>query len=249
MEDPEFGTLLLERKNAAGVWFAIGWPLGAVLGAAGALLLSQDAAHVTVAAVLWAGAGLCVFVPVLMPARLLRFHEIGLVDLAPLRAPVRLPYARVERMDWEMYKPRVGVTLRARLVGDGRKIDFMVRMDTGGRTQQDVQRVRDAIASSMAPALLARVQGDERLAWGTARDGGVELRREGLAYRPVAFLGKGPAEFVPWSIPLEYLFRDGFLAVRRAGTTEPLFALPCTARDFYPCFLVFTRLGEVRPVA
>ena len=249
MDDPEFGALLLERKNAAGVWFAIGWPLAAVLGGVGALLLNQDAANVTVAAVLWAAAGLCLFVPILMPARRLRFHEAGLVDVAPLRAPARLPYARVERMDWEVFKPRVGVTLRARLVGGGRKIDFMVRMDTGGRTEQTLERVRDAIASSMAPGLLARVQRDEPLPWGTARHGGVELRREGLAYRPVGFLGKGEQRFVPWSTPFEYVFRSGFLAVRRAGTTEALFTLPCTASDFFPCFLVFTHLGQVRPIA
>jgi hypothetical protein len=248
MEPADLGSLILERKYAAGVWFAIGWPVAGVLGGAGAVLLSQDAANVTTATVLWAVGGLCLFLPLLLPSRRLRFHERGLVDRRPLRAPFVLPYERVERMDWEVYKPRVGVTLQARLVGGGRRIDFMVRMDTGGRVEQGLERVRDHIASHMAVALLARVQADGAVAWGSAREGGVRLHREGLAYRPTGFLGKGPEQVVPWETPFEYLLRDGVLAVRRTGAVEALFTLPCTATDFYPGFVVFTSLGEVRPI-
>lgn len=245
MQADEFGGLLLERKEPAGVWFAIGWPVAALLGGAGALLLGRD---VTAAAILWAIAGLCVLVPLFLPGRRLRFHETGLVDSAPLRAPFRLPYERVERMTWGAYKPHVGATVRATLVGGGRTLAFTDRMDTGGRYQHSLERVRDAIASRMAIRLHARVQADEAVAWGAPGDGAVRIARRGLSYRPIGFLGKGEERVVPWSTPIDYVFRNGFLTVVQSRTAESLFTLPCAAPDFYPCFLVFAAMGCVRDV-
>jgi hypothetical protein len=239
----EFGGLLLERKEPAGVWFAIGWPLAALCGGAGVLGLDRD---VTIAAVLWAMTGLCLLVPLFLPGRRLRFHETGLVDTAPLRAPFRLPYERVERMTWGAYKPHVGATVRATLVAGGRRIAFIDRMDTGGRYQYTLERVRDAIASHMAIRLHARVQADEPVAWGSPRDGAVQIARRGLSYRPIGFLGKGEERVVPWSTPIDYVFRNGFLTVVQSGTAESLFTLSCAAPDFYPCFLVFASMGCVR---
>lgn len=245
MENPELGRLLLERKEPAGVWFAIGWPTAALLGGAGALVLDRD---VTIAAILWGAAGLCLLVPLFLPGRRLRFHETGLVDTAPLRAPFRLAYRRLDRMTWGVYKPHVGATVRATLVGGGRTIAFTDRMDAGGRYQQTLERVRDAIASEIALRLHARVQADEPLAWGGARDGAVQIARRGLSYRPLGFLGKGEERVVPWSTPIDYVFRNGFLTVAQSSTAEALFTLPCAAPDFYPCFLVFAAMGCVRDV-
>ena len=243
MRDAEFGGLLLERKEPAGVWFAIGWPAAALLGAAGAYELDRD---VTAAAVLWAIAGLGILVPLFLPGRKLRFHETGLVDTRPARAPFRLAYGDVERMTWGAYKPHVGATVRATLVGGGRRLDFTDRMDTGGRYQQTLERVRDAIASHMAARLHARVQADEPLPWGSQRDGAVQIARRGLSYRPIGFLGRGEERVVPWSTPIDYVFRNGFLTVLQSSTAEALFTLPCAAPDFYPCFLVFATMGCVR---
>ena len=47
LETAKFGGLLLERKEPAGVWFAIGWPTAALLGGGGVLALDQiGRAHV-----------------------------------------------------------------------------------------------------------------------------------------------------------------------------------------------------------
>jgi hypothetical protein len=246
VETAEFGGLLLERKEPAGVWFAIGWPTAALLGVAGVPALDRD---VTVAAILWAIAGLCMLVPLFLPGRRLRFHETGLVDTAPLRAPFSLAYERLERMTWGAYKPQVGATVRATLVGGGRRIAFTDRMDTGGRYQHTLERVRDAIASHMAARLHARVQDDVPLAWGGPRDGAVRIARGGLTYRPIGFLGQGAERVVPWSTPVDYVFRNGFLTVLQSSTREALFTLPCAAPDFYPCFLVFAAMGCVRELA
>jgi hypothetical protein len=243
VETQGFGLLLLERKEPAGVWFAIGWPVAALLGGLGALVLDRE---VTLAAVLWALAGLCLLVPLFLPGRRLRFHETGLVDKAPLRAPFQLAYQDLDRMTWSSYKPGVGATVRATLVGGGRTIAFTERVDAGGGYQQALERVRDAIASRMALRLHARVQADEALAW--SRDGAVRIARRGLSYRPLGFLGQGDERVVPWSTPIDYVFRNGFLTVARSSTAEALFTLPCAAPDFYPCFLVFASMGCVRDV-
>jgi hypothetical protein len=245
VETQEFGPVLLERKEPAAVWFAIGWPAAALVGGAGALALHRD---VTLAAILWAAAGLCLLVPLFLPGRRVRFHETGLVDTAPLRVPFRLAYDRVERMTWSASKPRAAATVRATLVGGGRTLAFTDRMDTGGRYQQTLERVRDAIASHMAVRLHARVHADEPLAWGGLRDGAVRIARRGLSYRPIGFLGTGEERVVPWSTPIDYVFRNGFLTVAKSRTAEALFTLPCAAPDFYPCFLVFASMGCVRDV-
>lgn len=243
METADFGALLLERKQAAGVWFAIGWPLAALLGVGGYLVLDRD---VTVAAVLWGLAGLCVFVPLVLPARKTRFHETGLTVTTPLRAQFALPYDRIELMTWQSFKPSVGTTVRATLRGGGRRLDFMWRMDTGGQRQQAVERVRDQIASRIAVGLHAVVRSGQPLAWGTKRDGSVRIGRDGLAYRPMGFLGAGEERLVPWATGFDYAFRNGFFSVFPSGATEALFTLACESPDFYPCFLVFSSMGAVR---
>jgi hypothetical protein len=245
VEIGEFGELLLERKRPAGVWFAIAWPIAALFGIGGTRVLDRNA---TVAAILWAMAGLCLLVPLFLPGRRLRFHATGLVDTAPLRAPFHLPYERLERMTWGAYRPQVGATVRATLVGGGRRIAFIDRVDHGSRYHQSLDRVRDAIASQMAIRLHARLEAEETLAWGPPRSGSVQIARRGLSYRPIGFLGRGEERVVPWSTPIDYVFRNGFVTVLRSDTTEALFTLPCAAPDFYPCFLVFAAMGCVREI-
>jgi hypothetical protein len=76
----------------------------------------------------------------------------------------------------------------------------------------------------------------------------VLIARRGLSYRPIGFLGTGEERVVPWSTPIDYVFRNGFLTVTKSRTAEALFTLPCAAPDFYPCFLVFASMGCVRDV-
>ena len=76
----------------------------------------------------------------------------------------------------------------------------------------------------------------------------MQIARGGLSYRPIGFLGKGEERVVPWSTPIDYVFRNGFLTVAQSRTAEALFTLPCAAPDFYPCFLVFASMGCVRDV-
>src|SRR5262245_19719502 len=111
MDSPNgFGDLIVERRNAAGVWFGILWPAAALAGAGGALALNAAVPKVGLAAALFATAGILLLAPLLLPRRVLRFHDRGLIESLPLQSDKPLRYEEIEHMTWVSLKPAVGMT-------------------------------------------------------------------------------------------------------------------------------------------
>lgn len=243
----DFGALILERKFSAMIWSVL-WVGAVLLGGWGALALNASVPDVSLAATLFVLALVLLVAPFLLPGRVVRFYERGLTEKVPLKGVYSLRYEDVEHMTWRAVKPRVGVTVQAEFVAGGRRIRFDAMMDTGGRLQQSLESLRDRIAPYVAARLERRVRANQPCPWGGSGGARVRLQRDGIAYRPERFLGPGDEQIVPWATPLTFVFRNGGFAVKPSGGQEALFALACEERDFYPGFLVFRAMGQVRPV-
>lgn len=242
----DFGQLILERKNGAKIWAALTWGLALILGTEGAFMLNASVPKVELAATLFAVAVVLMVAPFFLPNRVLRFHERGLTERLPLRGVFPLRYEDLEHMKWRAVKPSVGVLVEAELLGAGRRITFSARMDTGGRFQQNVEGLRDRIAPYVAARVRRQIQANQPFAWGSERGASVRLLRDGIAYRPVRFVGRGDEQLIPWTTPLDFAIRDGWLAVFPSAGTEALFTLACEAPDFYPGLLAFIAMGRTR---
>lgn len=243
----DFGQLLLERKNAAMVWGLL-WLPAVLLGAWGALQLNAAIPDVNLAATLFVLALVVFVAPFLLPGRVLRFHERGVTEKVPFQGVFPLRYEDVEHMTWRAVKPDVGVTVHAELTGGGRRLRFEARMDTGGRFQQNLDALRDRIAAHVAARVERRIQANQPFHWGSRRGPGVRIQSDGIAYRPSGFLGAGEEQLVPWTTPLTFAIRDGFLAVSASGGREELFSMACEEPDFYPGLVVFAAMGQARRV-
>lgn len=239
------GELISERKAAGAIWFALLWPAAAIFGAAGALALNASVPYVTLAGILFAISAVLIFVPLLLPGEVLRFHERGLTQRLPLKGVHVIPYGDIEHMQWRAVRPKVGVAISGELLSPERRIRFNAHVDTGRRAHQQLDSVRNRIATYVAVRLQAKIAAGESLAWGSHRGAAVRLQPNGIAYRPVRFVGTGDEQLLPWSMPLNSAIRDGWCFVFNAGGKDALFSVACEGMDFYPGYLVFKALGQV----
>jgi hypothetical protein len=242
------GELIVERRNAAGVWFAVLWPAAALAGAGGALALSAAVPKVGLATALFAAVGIMLLAPLLLPRRVLRFYERGLIEALPLQSDKPLRYEEIEHMTWALLKPAVGMTINAELRAAGRRIRFSARMDTGGSHQQKLETARDHIARSVATSARRRIDANQPFAWGPKRAPSVRLQREGIAYRPIGFLGGGEEQIIPWSAPLQFVIREGGFAVFPAENNKAFFSFACGDANFYPGLLLLQSMGKAQQV-
>jgi hypothetical protein len=245
----DFGDRILERKSVAGVWFATLWPAAALLGGGGAVALNASASNVSLAATTFGIAGILLLLPLFLPGRVLRFYERGLTEQLPLKALRPIPYEDVEHMKWRAARPAVGVAVNVELLAAGRRIDFHAHVDTGGRFHRQLDSLRDHIARYVAARAQRQIRASQSFAWGQQRGASVRLRQEGIAYRPVGFLGAGDERLIPWGTPLDFAVRRGSFAAFPAGGTQALFSLACESPDFYPGFVLFTSMAQPREVA
>ncbi len=254
-----FGPLIVERKTGATLWYVMSWAAAALTGGAGALALNASVPNIPLVETLFALTGVLILLPLLLPGRVLSFHERGLTERLPTKDLYALAYEDVEHMKWREVSLRsatgtdsivpwslVGVVVEGELVAAGRTLRFGFRLDTGGRTHQKVEETRDRIACYVAARARRQILANEPFPWGPARGARVSLRREGITYRPVGFLGAGDEQLVLWNTPLDFVIRRGKLAVLPRGGKDAIFAIACESPDFFPGFLVFTSMGQVR---
>jgi hypothetical protein len=245
----DLGGTVYEVKRASKRLFFLWGPLAALLGAGGAYALNTPVPNVTLAGALFAATGVLLLCPLLpLPGHVLRFHERGLVETEPLMKPRVLPYEDVERLKWKIVQPEVGLTILAEISGAGRRIAFWVRLlSSGSSARVDLDRVRERIAQYIAARARPRIEANQPFAWGPDRGARARLRREGIAYRPMRFVGPGEEQVVPWTAPLELAFSNGTCHVLSAGREKPLFSLECDGPNFYPGLELFTSMAKGPP--
>jgi hypothetical protein len=235
----DLGELLFEHKGGGVMWLV---PLGLVaLAPAGIAIaeLSSDAPNVGRAAVSLGIVGVLLLLPLFLRGQVVRFHARGWTERQPMREMRTVRYDEIEHMKWRQVKPRVGVFIGGELVGPRVKLTFGRHVDTGGRVQHTLEDVRDRIASCVSARTLRQVEAGQPFAWGTSRGARVQLRHDGIVYRPIRFLGPGDDQLVPWTTPLSYAFADGFFAVATVADKKSLFTIRCDDPDFYPGFAAF----------
>src|SRR5262249_27735354 len=106
--------------------------------------------------------------------------------------------------------------------------------------------LRDRFAQYVAANAQRQILSSQAFAWGSQRGAKVRLQHDGIAYRPVGFLGAGEERLLPWGTPLDFVVRGGGLAVFSHESSGALFALACESHDFYPGFVVFLAMSRAR---
>ena len=231
------------------LWFAAALP-----GAAGALILNSSAPNVSLAATLFAITGVLLVLPLSLPSQALRFYQRGVVEHRPLIGVRSLPYEEIEHMMWRAARQQVGVSVTVEFLAAGRRIGFTGLKDTGGRSQQRLEELRDRVAPYVAARVRRQIQANQPFAWGPRRRARVRLQGDGIVYRRAQFLGPletglfGDEQLLPWTTPLRFAIREGAIAVFPAKEDKALFSFPCGSPDFYPGLLVFSSMGQVQEI-
>ena len=258
-DHPIFGPCIAVRRKGVADWglyliliflvtlLAIGLLLGGII----VLLFDGNLGGLIAAPI---GLGLLVldWLCVLHLLRVAEFYHEGAV-LRILRRRREFPYPSVTSLTYSLTRQYAhgiyaGTALKLYFTtADGRRFRFTgvhkerpVGASIVGlfgktfRGEDELDVVRDIIASHVAETLLARLSADGSILW----CGRALITTNGLT--PVS----GPREgtLVPWSAIGAAITKGGNYALFEHGQNEPFLTLQCKAKNFYPCLELFKSL-------
>lgn len=130
--------------------------------------------------------------------------------------------------------------------GAGKKIafNFMAR-----GTDEDLERLRDAMARIVAQGLYTRLQQGARVQWGSA-----ELAKDGIHFHEAKLIGKGAPAVLPYA-GSRYSFSQGACFLFAATGDKHVTQVSCAGVNFFPGFELYQRLcteaesGLIRPAS
>lgn len=108
---------------------------------------------------------------------------------------------------------------------------------------EDMERLRGAMAQIVAGFLHTRLQAGERIAWA-----GAELSREGVHFHQPKLIGKGPPALLRYA-GSRYAFNQGVLMLYAPTGDKHVTAVTCSGFNFYPGFELYQRMCAAAQVS
>jgi hypothetical protein len=167
-------------------------------------------------------------------------HEHG-VEVFGFVGSKRIRFDQTESLSYRSVGQSVngiptGTYVNALLEGAGRKVGFNLR--AGKAEAEPLEQFRSRISSEIANRNWSRLQNGEASRWGYC----ASLGHDGLRYRKSGFLGRKPEVLLDYRSGLRHAFGGGRFSIFPAQGDKPLLTMSCDEPNFFPGFVLFTRL-------